>query len=292
MSDPAWPRVVVTNDDGIDGEGLWRLAVAAADAGFDVLVAAPASEASGSGAAMTAVKEGGRVEIERRQLPGAAAPIPAYALRASPAFIAFTAVYGAFGFRPRFVLSGINRGPNTGQVVLHSGTVGAAMTAAAQGVTAGAFSLDTRQSGGLLEWDTAAEVARQVLAVLPAMPEGIVLNVNVPNVPPDELAGIRRARLARFGAVQMSIVAPARGYLEVKLARPPGQPEPGSDSAALASGYASVTPLQGVCEASPDGLPWPAIGTAGTAETGGTPETVETAGSAETAGTAGVPQPG
>jgi 5'-nucleotidase len=249
--------VLVTNDDGIDSEGLWQLAAAAAEAGWDVLVAAPASEASGSGSAMTAVSDGGRIEIERRELPGAAAGIPAYAVRATPAFIAFTALRGAFGFRPRFVLSGINRGPNTGQAVLHSGTVGAALTAANHQVAAAAFSLDTRRGDGQLEWPTAAQVAGQVIRALPDVPADVVLNVNVPNVPPERLGGIRLARLAAFGAVQMSFAAPDRGYLEVKMTDSEHEPEPGTDSAMLAAGFASVTPLHGVCEAPVAGLPWP-----------------------------------
>jgi 5'-nucleotidase len=213
---------------------------------------------------MTAVRDGGRIEIERRELPGAAAAIPAYAIRATPAFIAFIAARGAFGFRPRFVLSGINHGPNTGQVVLHSGTVGAALTAAAQGVTAAAFSLDTRDAAGQLDWPTAALVAGQVIRVLPGVPAGVALNVNVPNVTPERLEGIRRASLATFGAGQVSIAAPAEGYLQIKLSGSPREHEPGSDSAVLASCYASVTPLRGVCEASADGLPWPAAETADT----------------------------
>ena len=258
MAEPGRPRVLVTNDDGIDGEGLWRLAAVAAEAGLDVLVAAPASEASGSGAAMTAVRDGGRVKIEPRELRGAAAGIPAYAVWATPAFITFTAVRGGFGFRPRFVLSGINRGPNTGQVVLHSGTVGAALTAAAQGVTGAAFSLDTRHAADQLEWPTATLVAAEVIRVLPDVAGGIVLNVNVPNLPPERLGGIRRAGLAAFGAVQLSVAAPDQGYLEVKMSGSPAELEPGSDSALLAAGFASVTPLHAVCEASADGLPWPA----------------------------------
>jgi 5'-nucleotidase len=250
--------VLVTNDDGIEGEGLGWLAAVAAEAGFDVLVAAPAAEASGSGAAMTAVQQGARVKIERRELPGAAAAIPAYAVWATPAFIAFTAVRGVLGFRPRFVLSGINRGPNTGHVVLHSGTVGAALTAAAQGVTAAAFSLDARHAADHLEWSTGALVAAEVIRVLPDVTGGIVLNVNVPNLPPERLRGIRRARLAAVGAVHLSVAPPDEGYLEVGLAGPPGEPEPGSDSAVLAAGFASVTPLHAVCEAPADGLRWPA----------------------------------
>jgi 5'-nucleotidase len=95
-----------------------------------------------------------------------------------------------------------------------------------------------------------------------------MLNVNVPNMAAGQLGGIRRARLATFGAVQMSIAEPSEGYLQVEMSDSPGEPEPGSDSAVLAAGWASVTPLHGVCEASPDGLPWPAADTAGTAQPG------------------------
>lgn len=268
MTEPGRPRAIVTNDDGIDREGLWHLAVAAAEAGLDVLVAAPADEASGSGTAMTAIGQDGRVEIERRQLPGTAAAIPAYAVRATPAFIAFAAVRGAFGFTPDFVLSGINHGPNTGRVVLHSGTAGAALAAAAQRVPAAAFSLYTRAAAGRLEWPTAALVAGQVIKVLRDISPGVMLNVNIPNVPPDRLAGIRRARLASFGAVQMSLVERSEGYLRLKMTSPAEEPEPGSDSAVLAAGYASVTPVYGICEAPPDGLPWPAAETADTRQPG------------------------
>ena len=62
----------------------------------------------------------------------------------------------------------------------------------------------------------------------------------------------------------MSIAAPSQGYLQVKMSGSRGEPEPGSDSAVLASGCTSMTPLQGVCEALPDGLPWPATETADT----------------------------
>jgi hypothetical protein len=53
------------------------------------------------------------------------------------------------------------------------------------------------------------------------------------------------------------MAGPAENYLQVSVPGPPREPEPGSDSAVLAAGYASVTPLRGVGEASPDGLPWP-----------------------------------
>ena len=259
MSEPARPRVLVTNDDGVASEGLWHLAAAAAAAGLDPVIAAPAGEASGSGSALSGVWDGSRIEIERTELPGVAASIAAYAVRATPAFIAFAATRDAFGFRPRLVLSGINNGPNLGLGVMHSGTVGAALTAAAHGVPAAAFSLDTRNfdGDGRLEWATAAAVARQVIAVLLDQPDPGVLNVNVPNISAERLRGIRRASLAAPGVVEVAMAGTAENYLQVSVPGPAREPEPGSDSAVLFAGYASVTPLRGVGEASPAGLPWP-----------------------------------
>jgi 5'-nucleotidase len=255
------PHVITTNDDGIDSEGLWHLAAAATAAGLDVVVAAPAGEASGSGSAIKASQDNGRVEIKRRELPAPARPVPAYAIRATPAFIVFAAVRGAFGGRPRYVLSGINRGPNTGRAVLHSGTVAAAMTAAGYGLAAVAFSLDVHENTGRPEWETAAAVAAEVLPVLPNVPGGVVLNVNVPNIPAARLRGIRSARLASFGAVQAIVPSAADGYLQVNVSDKREEPEPGSDSAALAAGYASVTPLRSVCEVAADRLPWQPVPT-------------------------------
>lgn len=249
MSGRQRPCAVVTNDDGIDSEGLRLLASVALEAGLDVVVAAPHQEASGSGSAMTAVSDDGRVVVERRKLAGLDGT-DAYAVQAVPSFIAFTAVRGAFGARPPMVLlSGINRGPNTGRAVLHSGTVGAAMTASLHGVPAAAFSLDIRAGSAPEQWETAAAVARQVIPAVAGLSPGVVLNVNVPNVPPDQLRGLRRATLAGTGAVEVGIVAAERDYLQVTMTEAGEQPGSGTDAAALAAGYASLTALRAVCEA-------------------------------------------
>jgi 5'-nucleotidase len=240
---------VVTNDDGIDSEGLRLLARAALDAGLDVVVAAPHEEASGSGSAMTAMSDGGRVVVERRKLTGLDGT-DAYAVQALPAFIVFTAVRGAFGARPPMVLlSGINRGPNTGRAVLHSGTVAAAMTASLHGVPAAALSLDIRAGSAAEHWETAAAVARQVIPAVTGLTPGLVLNVNVPNVPPDQLRGLRRAALAGTGAVEVGIVAAEQDHLQITMTEAGERPGTGTDSAALAAGYASLTALRAVCEA-------------------------------------------
>jgi broad specificity polyphosphatase/5'/3'-nucleotidase SurE len=83
------PRALVTNDDGIDSEGLRELALVADDAGLNPVVAAPAMEASGSSAAMAAAQAEGRIVVKRRELVGLD-QVPAHAVDASPAFIVFT----------------------------------------------------------------------------------------------------------------------------------------------------------------------------------------------------------
>jgi 5'-nucleotidase len=235
------PACVVTNDDGIDSTGLHVLANAAISAGCAVVVAGPATEASGTSAAMTSA-DGDRISAVRVRLPELA-DVPAYAVRAAPAFIAFTALRGAFGPVPEILLSGVNRGPNTGRAILHSGTVGAAMTAAVAGTRAAAFSLacDAADADSDLCWATAARVAEHVIPQVATLPAGMLLNVNVPNVPVAELHGIRRGPLAPVGAFQLTVEATARALLPVTVGDPAEEPPPGTDAALLAEGFASVT---------------------------------------------------
>jgi 5'-nucleotidase len=250
------PRAVITNDDGIASVGLRALARAALDAGLDVVVAAPDGEASGSGAALTAEAGDGQVAVKRAELDGLAG-VPAYAVAAAPAFIVLSALRGAFGPAPDLILSGINRGPNTGHVVLHSGTVGAALTGAMRGVRAAAFSLNVRDPAALLHWDTAAGLVPQVLAALRELPPGALLNVNVPNLPAADLRGVRAAGLATRGAVQFSAAVTSDEHLQVTMTETPNAPEPGSDAALLGAGYATVTALTSVAEDHGAALPWP-----------------------------------
>lgn len=132
-------RVLITNDDGIAAPGIQALAWAARQRGLDVVVAAPMEEASGTSAAMSAVERDGRVVVNDHPLPDLAG-VPAYGVAGSPGFITLIALHGAFGPPPSVVLSGVNRGANAGRAVLHSGTVGAAFTAATNGCRAMAVS--------------------------------------------------------------------------------------------------------------------------------------------------------
>jgi 5'-nucleotidase len=237
-------KVLITNDDGVASEGIRRLALVAREAGLEVVVAAPQHESSGCSAGLTAVESGGRVVVEERTLAGLDG-VPVYGVAALPAFIALIGTRGAFGRPPDYVLTGINRGPNTGHAILHSGTVGAALTAVANGCPAMAVSLDV---GDQWEWDTAAEVAASALPLLLETTEPVALNVNAPPVPLSELRGFRRAALASFGAVQTNISEVGAGYVAVSITDIDAALEPGTDEALLADGYATVTPLVPVCE--------------------------------------------
>lgn len=252
-------RVLMTNDDGIDAPGLHRLAAAVAAAGHQVVVAAPAAEASGSSAALTAVTDQDRVRIQRRTPPSATADYNCLAVAASPAYIALLGVLGAFGQRPDVVLSGINRGANAGHAVLHSGTVGAALTAANNGVPAMAVSLDilTAAAGAVLDatddearnWDTAALLAADLLAARADLSAATVLNVNVPDLPVSRLRGLRRSRLADFGQVQVAIAETGEDFVRTSLREQQAELDADTDLAHLADGYASITAIRGVRDA-------------------------------------------
>ncbi|MGA5704779.1 5'/3'-nucleotidase SurE [Peterkaempfera bronchialis] len=233
-------RVLVTNDDGIDSEGLRQLALAARAEGHEVVIAAPMEEASGSSSALNAVEDHGRIVVERRRLTGLE-EVPAHSVDGLPGFIALIAMQGAFGTPPDLVLSGINRGANTGYAIIHSGTVGAAFTAVVNGCRAMAVSLD---AGHPMRWASAAHVARSMLPLLAATDPGAVLNLNVPNLSIDAIKGLRRAELAPFGAVQTKITERGAGFVRLTVAETDPDPDLRTDAGLLAEGYATLSLLQ------------------------------------------------
>jgi 5'-nucleotidase len=134
-------NVLVTNDDGVASPGLHALARALVDDGYDVIVVAPDREMSGSSAAIGQVHVEEGIDAERVVLPGLDG-VPAYAVAGPPGLCVLSARLGGFGDAPDLVVSGINPGANTGRAVLHSGTVGAALTAANFGCRGLAVSID------------------------------------------------------------------------------------------------------------------------------------------------------
>ena len=240
-------RILATNDDGIEAEGLHVLARRIVAAGHDLVIAAPASDASGSGAAIGLFHADSRIDVRRVGVPDCDAP--AWAVTGPPGLCTVAARLGAFGPPPEIVVSGINAGLNTGRAILHSGTVGAALTAQNFGAKGLAVSV---AASSPWRWDTAAEIAIEVLDVLADAPPRSVLNLNVPALPRDEVKGLRWARLAAFGAVRAAIVpAEADGQLQIELRAVDEQLPPDTDTALAEAGFATITTIVGIAEAWP-----------------------------------------
>lgn len=244
-------RVLVTNDDGIDSPGLFALARAASALGWEVLVAAPSTEASGTGTSLASTAGRSRIRFERRQVDG----FEALAVPAHPGLISFIACHGGFGFKPDLVLSGVNLGANTSTGILHSGTVGAALTAGVRGVSALAVSLDVEWNGPTPLWDTATEVARAVLPMLAEMPAATVLNLNVPNTA--TVRGVEWAGIAPASPYQVRVETDG-DELRLRGGLTGLEPVPGTEVAYLAEGFAALTPLHSVGALPTAGLPSPA----------------------------------
>ena len=205
-------RILVTNDDGIDSIGLHVLALAMRVHG-DVVIAAPDREYSGAGAAVGALHLL-QPETRRQQVDGID---ESWAVTGPPALCVMFACLGLFGEPFDLVVAGINPGANVGRSVYHSGTVGAALTARSRGISGVAvsqavtgFGVEGQGWDEMLigqKWHTAAAVAEVVvgglIAQMPAVP--VVLNVNVPNVEPDQIVGWRRAEVGTLPQRAMAV---------------------------------------------------------------------------------------
>ncbi|CAM4235549.1 5'/3'-nucleotidase SurE [Kibdelosporangium persicum] len=240
------PRVLITNDDGIDSPGLATLARCSVELGWDTVVAAPAEESSGTSAGITAAARDRQVVVRQSELAGLS-DVETYAVEASPGLIALIACHDGFGDRPTLLLSGVNRGANVGRAVLHSGTVGAALTAGINGVPAVAVSLDVGLAEDVeLRWDNASRILAGLLPAVARLAGSPVLNVNVPNT--EQVGPLRWARLATYGQAQTKISRADPGTIEVTTIEVEGELEEGTDAALLAAGHATITPLYSVTE--------------------------------------------
>lgn len=245
MTEPDRPlRVLVTNDDGVASPGIVALTVALHEAGHDVRVVAPASDLSGAGASIGPLHRGGSIPVAERTWPEVP-EVSVLAIERPPATAVYLACLGAFGERPDVVASGINPGANTGHLVLHSGTVGAALTAAGLGVPALAVSLRWSEEG-TYRWDTAAALAVPALEWVVAGDVPRVLNLNVPNRPVTELRGVREATLAPYGEFWVASADLRDGDLRMEFTGKTDDFDPATDEALLNEGYATVTPLLGI----------------------------------------------
>ena len=229
-------RILVANDDGYLAPGLQALVEACRGLG-SVDVVAPEQNASGTSNSLTL----------HRPLSAFKAPNGYTFINGTPSDCVHVALTGLLEHRPDLVVSGINNGANMGEDTLYSGTVAAAMEAYLFGIPAIAFSLVDK---GWTHLDAAAAVARRLIEQVVARPPAqgaYLLNVNIPNLPLEQL---REPRLTRLGRRHASAGV-------IRQANPRGEPiywigpsgsareaGPGSDFHATAQGHVSITPLQ------------------------------------------------
>ena len=236
---------MVTNDDGIDAPGIQALCASLARAGHIVTVVAPDDDRSGASASIGRLTPGRGVPTEA--IVGfPVSEARAFRLTGPPGLAVMAACLGAFGAPPDLVVSGINAGANTGHAILHSGTVGAALTAQTFGISALAVSVDDRQPW---QWATACALAEDALQRLATEPKGTVYNLNAPGIPLADVRGVRWASLDRFGAVRLAVAGHERGALQLELRETGAELDPSSDTALLVAGFATLTRLFGVTAA-------------------------------------------
>ncbi|WP_135503387.1 5'/3'-nucleotidase SurE [Roseovarius aestuariivivens] len=243
-------RILITNDDGINAPGLAvleEIATSLAGADGEVWVVAPAFEQSGVGHCISFTTPMMITQMEDRR----------YAAQGSPADCVLAAIHDVMkDAPPDLVLSGVNRGNNSAENAVYSGTVGAAMEAALQGVPA--VALSQYYGPRNKDLDDKFEAARQHgLSTLRTLLDkgvwekddyGIFYNINFPPVPANEVEGLRAARQGfrrdmGFG-VQPTTSPSGRRFLWVTGA-PQQQPtSEGSDADWNLKGYISVTPMR------------------------------------------------
>lgn len=233
-------KILLCNDDGIHAPGIGVLHRAIGHLG-DLHVVAPDSERSAAGHAITLTDPIKAMPVERNGQPfgTAVSGTPADCIK-----LALCLLHKED--RPELVVSGINLGANTGISVLYSGTVSAASESVILGVPAVAISLCTYRNP---QWETAATVAREIVARLleHPLPAGTLLNVNVPNVPPHELKGLKAARMGRSRFIEkFTTHLDPRGNKyywldgEIDLL----DDDDTADVRVVQSGYAALTPIQ------------------------------------------------
>jgi 5'-nucleotidase len=188
--------ILITNDDGINSEGLRILAEMLRELG-EVFIVAPDRQRSGVGSSIT-LERPLRVEREDERT---------FSVDGMPADCVTMAIHRLMDPPPDLIVSGINDGQNVGYDIYHSGTVGAVIVGTMFGIPSMAVSIANRGLGTQQDtvwYKTAAQIALRLANVIfqHKLPGGTSLNVNVPNVPLSEIAGIE---VTRHGGATYSI---------------------------------------------------------------------------------------
>ncbi len=234
-------NILVTNDDGIDSPGLWALAEAMSRVG-ETLVVAPDKEQSGVG---TAVSLHSGMSIA--EVPCSIAGVRAYAVGGTPSDCVILGLRRLAQERIGLVVSGINPGANVGNDIPYSGTVMATLQGYWRRIPSIAISLVFLSRGEEPRFDVASRGAESLALRVKngQMPTGAIINVNVPNIPLEEIKGIVTTRTASTGYGRLAHIEGGGGVSYHRETRKIDDPaiEEGTDIWAVHRGFISITPL-------------------------------------------------
>ncbi|MBB6055327.1 MAG: 5'/3'-nucleotidase SurE [Gammaproteobacteria bacterium] len=226
-------KILVSNDDGVNAQGLHCLSEALCSLG-EVIVVAPDRNRSGASNSLTLENP---IRVETLETG------KRYSVKGTPTDCVHFAVNKLLDPWPDIVVSGINHGANLGDDVIYSGTVAAATEGRHMGLPAVAISLV-----GETHFSSAAHYACLLISRLRShpLPSDQILNVNVPDLPLEQIKGIKVTRLGnRHRGEKMIVMQDPRGK-PVYWIGPPGEKQDageGTDFHAIEQGYVSITPL-------------------------------------------------
>ncbi len=236
-------RILLSNDDGINGHGLKVLEKIARTLSDDVWIVAPELDQSGSSHSLT-LRDPLRIrEVSPKK----------YAVSGTPTDCVMLAVSHLMkDKRPDIVLSGVNYGANIAEDVTYSGTIAAAIEGALLNIRSIAFSVNI-QYGHPAKWATAEHFGPEILKTVSTIPleKNVIINVNFPDVVVNSVKGIRITTQGhRAGEDELTECKDPRGksyfWMGAGMYRytpDPSALEPGSDLEAIHDGYISITPL-------------------------------------------------
>lgn len=228
-------KILVTNDDGIHAPGICALADALREIG-EVFIVAPDRERSAVGHALTLHHPLRATEIHRHS----------FAVDGTPTDCVNLGIHNLLSSKPDIVVSGINRGANLGDDVTYSGTVSAAMEATLMGIPSFAISLVTRDHGE--HYASAARFASKLARVIvkERLPADTFLNVNVPDLPENEIGSpciTSQGKREYVGGIIDNTDPRGRKYYWIGSSIPEFRDIEGTDYHAIKHGHISITPL-------------------------------------------------
>ncbi len=225
-------NILITNDDGIYSEGLRALVEAMQNLGT-LSVVAPSHERSASAQSLTLRQPICCEKVGERE----------WAVEGTPTDAMILALNKLLPEPPDLVISGINRGGNMGENVYYSGTVGAAMEATINHVPA--FAISVAHRGKAFEYGDAARFARGLaqLILKEGIPEGVMLNVNVPLPWKGDVRFTRQSQKVTRNLLQEGVDPRGRTYFWLHEQQLTEGIDPDTDYAAVYAGAVSVTPL-------------------------------------------------